>query len=107
MGVSQPEGCGRPGHRITLDADLLQELTSDDLPALSEYRVRKGGREEQGSVGKGKKDGRKSRERQGRGGRDRKERRRDKEKKGGSENRREGQGRERMGMKEQRRDREA
>ncbi|XP_045112279.1 uncharacterized protein LOC123505181 [Portunus trituberculatus] len=34
VGVSQHEGCGRPGHRITLDADLLQELTEDDLPTL-------------------------------------------------------------------------
>lgn len=38
MGVSQPEGCGRPGHRIALDADLLTDLTPDELPGLSEYR---------------------------------------------------------------------
>nr|XP_045591844.1 calcium-activated chloride channel regulator 1-like [Procambarus clarkii] len=34
VGVAQPEGCGRGGQYITLDADLLQDLQHDDLHTL-------------------------------------------------------------------------
>lgn len=36
VGVAQPEGCGRPGHHITLDPDVVLELAEAEVDTLGE-----------------------------------------------------------------------